>query len=163
VRELLAKSPEDRPQTMEAVAWRIRHGGRRTSVPPPFRLSVVIADDDEANALVLTALVHGAAPEANVFVAANGREAVQLLRRRRPQLLLLDLRMPGMNGMEVCMYSSGLPATEHPCTIVAMSAYAEAHDVELLEQLGARYVPKGSALVAALPEIIAEAKRPRSR
>ena len=162
VRELLAKSPEDRPRSMDAVAWRIRNGGRRTTIPAPTRLSVVIADDDESHTFVLKALVEVIAPEASVFVAANGRDAVELLRRRRPHLLLLDLQMPGMNGLEVCMYLTELPGTEHACTIVAMSAHAEPRDVELLEQLGARYVPKGRELSEALPAIIASVRRSRT-
>jgi serine/threonine-protein kinase len=164
VRELLAKQPEDRPQAMEAVAWRIRNGGRRTMSPPPFPLSVVIADDDEANALVMKALVEAAAPGASVYVAANGREAVTLMSRRKPHLLLLDLQMPRMNGVEVSMYLSELPPSEDACMIVAVSAHAEARDVELLRQLGvAHYVPKGRELSLALPAIIAEARQTQRR
>ena len=37
----------------------------------------------------------------NVFVAGNGEEALPLVAGERPDLVLLDIRMPGMNGMDV--------------------------------------------------------------
>ncbi len=160
VRELLEKRPEDRPQSMEAVAWRVRDVRRRASIAPPRRLTVLIAEDDEANVVVMKSLVQIAAPEAEVLVARNGREAIDALRRHKPHLLLLDLHMPRMSGVEVCMYVNGLPPGGHVCTIVAVSADADARDVDLLRRLGvARYIPKGDALREHLPALIDEAKR----
>jgi two-component system alkaline phosphatase synthesis response regulator PhoP len=37
-----------------------------------------------------------------LFVASNGYDAVQLAREVRPELVLMDLMMPGMDGIEVC-------------------------------------------------------------
>jgi len=36
----------------------------------------------------------------NVFVAHNGESALSILSKERPKILLLDIKMPGMNGME---------------------------------------------------------------
>jgi signal transduction histidine kinase/CheY-like chemotaxis protein len=60
---------------------------------------VLVVDDDE---LLLEALVRYMAREGlDVHVARNGKEALEEMERRRPDLMVLDLMMPGMSGFEV--------------------------------------------------------------
>src|SRR5438876_1114071 len=61
--------------------------------------SILIVDDEELNSEGLARLLgrHGYA----VTVAPNGRKALELLGERRFDLVLLDVLMPGMNGLEV--------------------------------------------------------------
>jgi CheY-like chemotaxis protein len=71
------------------------HGRRpKSSVP-----QVVIADDDSALRRVLRAALELHGFEV-VGEAANGREAIDLARRHQPQLVVLDLTMPGVGGIE---------------------------------------------------------------
>jgi DNA-binding response OmpR family regulator len=59
----------------------------------------VLVVDDEPNAVeLLQEFLTGKGYE--VITAANGKEALQKLKAERPHLILLDVRMPGMNGLE---------------------------------------------------------------
>lgn len=63
---------------------------------------ILIADDERA----LRMLVSGVLEMGNfkVIEASNGDEAVKLTEQDRPDLVILDVMMPGMTGYEVCKY-----------------------------------------------------------
>lgn len=62
--------------------------------------TVLIVDDTQQNVQVLSQMLRN---EAFMVVAAfNGPDALNLVEKRRPDLILLDVMMPGMNGYEVC-------------------------------------------------------------
>ena len=64
--------------------------------------SVVLAEDNDDHALLIEmALKRASDVPVEIRRARNGEEAVQLLREAAPDLLLLDLKMPGMAGHEV--------------------------------------------------------------
>lgn len=60
---------------------------------------ILIVDDEERNRRLLEVLLHtdGYA----TLVAANGKDGLELAAREQPDLILLDLMMPGMDGFEV--------------------------------------------------------------
>ncbi|WP_287770388.1 response regulator transcription factor [Megasphaera sp.] len=62
--------------------------------------SILIVDDDEK----LCALLRSYFEEERfvVYIAHDGLEALNILRNQKPQIMLLDLMMPGMDGFEVC-------------------------------------------------------------
>ncbi len=71
-----------------------------------------------------------------VLRAYSGTEAVLLLERRRPDLILLDLMMPGLSGEEVLSHVSGVP-------VIVLSAKAGVEDkVSLLLSGAADYITK---------------------
>lgn len=80
------------------------------AVATPLR--IVVADDDE---LLLTALVMVLGLQAGVEVvgsARDGREAVELVARTRPDVALVDLEMPRLDGIEVAAELAGtMPQT----------------------------------------------------
>jgi len=61
---------------------------------------VLIVDDIAANRLTLRELL--ASPDYRLIEAADGPTALRLAAETRPDLVLLDLMMPGMDGYEVC-------------------------------------------------------------
>ncbi|WP_061291568.1 response regulator [Herbidospora cretacea] len=70
-------------------------------------IRVIVADDQE---IVRTGLVMILEAQDDIEVvgeAANGERAVELARRLRPDVCLLDIRMPGMNGIEATRRLSG--------------------------------------------------------
>jgi signal transduction histidine kinase/CheY-like chemotaxis protein len=66
-----------------------------------FPKRVLVVDDDRDALLVLTALLHSVAPDLEVETATTGAQALDVLRRLRPDLTLLDILMPDMNGWQV--------------------------------------------------------------
>jgi putative two-component system response regulator len=71
--------------------------------------TVLIADDEEANRELLSYILRKDGCE--VVLAENGQEAMGLLATRRLDLALLDVRMPGHNGFEVCRSIKNNPDT----------------------------------------------------
>lgn len=61
---------------------------------------VLIAEDEPSILLSLEFLLAGAGCE--VLVAKNGAEAIALAEKHAPDLLVLDVMLPGVNGFEVC-------------------------------------------------------------
>jgi DNA-binding response OmpR family regulator len=60
---------------------------------------IMAVDDDESICILLKRLIEDAGYRA--ITAGNGRKALTLLRQECPDMLLLDITMPGMNGLEV--------------------------------------------------------------
>jgi DNA-binding response OmpR family regulator len=61
---------------------------------------ILIVDDETQNLELMEAMLTSSGYE--VFLAQEGEEALRLARERRPDLILLDLMMPGLSGFEVC-------------------------------------------------------------
>jgi DNA-binding response OmpR family regulator len=70
------------------------------TTPAAGRAKIVIADDEPNILISLEFLMQREGHE--VHLARDGQEALDLLRRERPQLLLLDVMMPRKTGFEVC-------------------------------------------------------------
>jgi DNA-binding NarL/FixJ family response regulator len=90
--------------------------------PAGRRIRVVVADDNPVVLRGLVALL-GTDPAVDVVgEAADGRRAVELARALRPDLALLDVRMPGLDGIEAARQLSGT-------TPVVLLTYSEEPDV----------------------------------
>jgi DNA-binding response OmpR family regulator len=67
---------------------------------PTKKPTILAADDDvEILTLVVRQLKR---MDANILEASDGEEALKTARRERPDLIILDVMMPGMSGWEVC-------------------------------------------------------------
>ena len=95
---------------------------------------ILVVDDYEANLRGLGQLLRSA--EYSVTSATNGREALELARRERPDLVLLDVLMPGMSGVEVCRE---LKRSEETClTPVVLISGAQERETILAGSRGRR-------------------------
>ncbi len=65
-------------------------------------LTILAIDDHQDNLTTLKAVVADAFPEARVLSALNGRKGIELALAEDPDVILLDIVMPGMDGFEVC-------------------------------------------------------------
>ena len=114
---------------------------------------VLIVDDDADTVGLLSAAMRqvGFTP----LVAADGYEALALARRHRPDLILLDLRLPGMDGYEAVTHLKRDAVTQ-TIPIVAISAHAANAQEERkrLIALGAvSFLPKPFSIAELLDEI----------
>jgi len=119
----------------------------------------VLAVDDERPALEDLARLLRAAPEvADVDLAADGREALAALGERRYDALFLDVRMPGLDGVELARV---LRSFNDPPAIVFVTAYENAA-VEAFELRALDYLlkPVSRARIAEALARVAAARTP---
>jgi PAS domain S-box-containing protein len=100
------------------------------SAPPLPRLDILVVDDDGDVREVLALLLE--AKGAVVRTASSAAEAFAAIRRRRPNLLLADLRMPGENGYSLIRKLRSEERTRHhaPLAAIAVSATDSQRDRE---------------------------------
>lgn len=94
------------------------------------RLTILVAEDNDSNFKLLEIILR---KEYDLLHARNGREAVELFRKHRPQLVLMDINMPVMNGYEATKVIRSI-APQVP--IVAVTAYAFADDEQRIQEGG---------------------------
>ena len=162
VHEMLSPNPKVRIQSAEAVAWQLRairdERTRTDSTTAAIkkRPSVLIVDDDVDLAKILTFYVRQILGPSDVRVAHDGEEALERVQEKEPDVMLLDLHMPRMNGVELCMQLKGERLAQR-CAIISVSAGAHEHDVQLLHQLGIHhFIEKGSNLRERLRTVFVE-------
>lgn len=123
--ELLADQAWARPRGADLIAASLR-SIRTVPGDQPRALSVVVADDDPDMHELLSTLIRQVAPAAAIRFATNGAEALRLVQRDPPDVLLLDLQMPKLNGLEVCMYLRGTSLGDR-ITICVVSSFGPTH------------------------------------
>lgn len=116
---------------------------REQGMPVPVELDdapirIAIVDDDRQIVAALTRLVERVLSDADIRSARDGFTAGLLLSSFRPQLLLLDLSMPGMDGYEV-LRRIRLQSELDAMAVVVVTGLADP-DVERLRSLGAQEV-----------------------
>ena len=115
---------------------------------------VVVADDDEDILLLVRATL---SPTYDVAAARDGEQALSLLQELRPAAAVLDIAMPGVDGLEVLTRVRADP-TLGALPVVLLSARAQEQDVARGYALGAsRYIRKPFSpreLVAAVDELV---------
>lgn len=72
--------------------------------------SLLIVDDEPANLRVMKQILQD---EYHLVFAKSGEEALRLAEQNQPNLILLDIMMPGMTGLEVCQSLKSNPVTNH--------------------------------------------------
>jgi serine/threonine-protein kinase len=146
VAQLLLKRPAARPASIEEVLRRI-HRIRAGQPALDEGLSVLVVDDDPSIGSLLRAAVMAAVPGSRVTIARDAAHAIAEVRRAAPDALLVDLDLPDLNGLELCMYLRGARLARDTA-FISISDRAREGDVQLLAQLGIdRFVRKGPALV----------------
>src|SRR3989344_8512433 len=79
--------------------------------PSNAKPSIVIADDDIAiRTMIRQILAHEGY---TVTAAQDGEEAIKFINERKPDIILTDVKMPNVNGYEVCQAVKGNPALKH--------------------------------------------------
>lgn len=132
----LCRDPRERP-TSPGAFWQSLLDAReitqsRATAPP----LVIIADDDPgARRLVESTLAHDM-PTVEIIAVENGRQVLDLVRRRRATVIVTDLQMPDVNGMELVAALRASDHTRH-IPIVVTTAVGGAEDWRVLNQMGA--------------------------
>jgi len=88
------------------------------------RPQLLVVDDEPVNLQVLRQVLQD---DYRLLFARDGIKALELAERERPELILLDVMMPGMTGYEVCERLKGMPATA-AIPVIFVSALSDAQD-----------------------------------
>ncbi|MGZ8289994.1 MAG: diguanylate cyclase [Telluria sp.] len=104
------------------------------NIAPRRDAAILIVDDAPANLGMLRKLM--AQQGYQTFVANSGERALSIARRVRPDLILMDVVMPGMDGLETCRQLKEHPSTER-IPVIFMSARNDTDDVVAGFDIGA--------------------------
>jgi len=114
------------------------------------KASVLVVDDTPDNLTLLSELLKG---DYRVKVAANGEKALIIAAAFPPDLILLDIMMPGMSGFEVCRELKADPKLRD-IPVIFLTAKAETEDEKLGLELGAvDYIFKPISAVIVLARV----------
>jgi len=106
------------------------------------KIQVIIADDHMLFIDGLKLLLQESPALSIMDVANNGKELLNIMRRKQPDIVLLDINMPGLNGLETAKYIKlSFPLIK----AIILSTYNEAHLIEKAKQFGVNgYLLKNS-------------------
>ncbi|HEY0712017.1 MAG TPA: response regulator [Polyangia bacterium] len=112
---------------------------------------ILIVDDNSANALLLSYLLSKRGYQ--VRTANNGREALDLLGDFQPRVIMMDIQLPGMDGLELTRHLKANPDTRD-IVIIALTAYAMKGDETRAREAGCDDYISKPIDTRALPGII---------
>lgn len=101
-------------------------------------MRLLIVDDEAPARQRLCALVEALAGHEVVAEAGNGEQALQLAERHRPDVVLMDIRMPGLDGLRAAVR---LAQTEQPPALIFVTAYSD-HALQAFEAEAVDYLLK---------------------
>jgi CheY-like chemotaxis protein len=99
-------------------------------------LERILLVEDEADIRTVARMALEMVGGFKVLVCASGKEALQKVTEFAPQLVLLDVMMPGMDGPETLAALRTTPIGAR-LPVIFMTARAQSHEVSYLKQLGA--------------------------
>lgn len=99
-------------------------------IPDIGACRILIADDHPINQLVTTELLKHSWPSALISIAGNGKEVLELLDNGTFDLILMDVQMPEMNGLDATRAIRARSSADREIPIIAFTAYATTGEVE---------------------------------
>lgn len=94
---------------------------------------VLIVDDEPNILLSLEYLMKKEGYE--VFIARDGEEAIEIINKEKPKLIILDIMMPNVDGYEVCQYVKGSDELQH-IKVIFLTAKTREADVNKGYEVG---------------------------
>ena len=100
---------------------------------------ILIVDDDSGiRALVIATLEELEDYGVELLTAQNGEDALDIIKTKKPELVILDVTMPGMSGFEVCNTVKNVLGLKAIC-ILLLTAQAQQADRQRGNSVGADY------------------------
>lgn len=99
----------------------------------PQKYTVMVVDDSKLNIEILVALL---SDEYDIMVARDGQSALRIMRENVPDLVLLDIMMPKMDGIEVCRHMKADSVLRH-VDVIFVTAMGEDFDEQHGLEVGA--------------------------
>ncbi|MBN1283487.1 MAG: response regulator [Proteobacteria bacterium] len=128
------------------------------AAPAPRKLLVV--DDEEVIRTAIQDALRGFPEKIEVYTASDGFEAGTIMESVKPDIVILDLVMPGMDGFKVCQSIRRSPALSH-VKIMVLTGFGSERNVDRAKELGADVCLSKPIDRAALFESVADMLKPR--
>ncbi|ANF95165.1 response regulator [Paenibacillus bovis] len=93
---------------------------------------ILIVDDQNGIRILLVELFSNEGYQ--MFQAANGKAALEVVEQEVPDLVLLDMKIPGMDGLEILRH---IKSTHPQIHVIMMTAYGELDIIQKAKDLGA--------------------------
>ncbi len=115
---------------------------REHKMPIPDSLAVaptriLVVDDEAAVAQLIARAIKAGNPEYEVIQATDGFRAGTIVVTQQPDVVILDLKMPGIDGYEVCRQIKSQDSTKH-VEVLAITAYPSQECKDRILECGAR-------------------------
>jgi excisionase family DNA binding protein len=100
------------------------------------RVRILVVDDEPAVCQMIVRALQGANPAFEIVDAQDGFKAGHLVATLKPDVVILDLRMPGMDGFEVCKLIKGQEDTRKT-SVLAITAFPSVENEQRIRECGA--------------------------
>lgn len=101
--------------------------------PPGSPSSLLIVEDDQVIGEMLVKVIQRKYREATIYCAGNGQIGVDLFKKHRPDIVITDINMPVMNGIEM---AAGIKAIQADAHMIVMTAYSDKAHFEKFSDIG---------------------------
>jgi len=102
--------------------------------------TVLVVDDNPKNVQIIALLLRDL--KYKIIIAVNGKSTIDLVERARPDLILMDVMMPGMDGFEACQIIKTKPENENIPVIFLTALSEKVNIVKGFEAGGVDYITK---------------------
>lgn len=102
--------------------------------------TVLVVDDNPKNVQIIALLLRDL--KYKIIIAVNGKSAIDLVERARPDLILMDVMMPGMDGFEACQIIKTKPENENIPVIFLTALSEKVNIVKGFDAGGVDYITK---------------------
>ena len=121
------------------------------------KYTVLIVDDIPVNIILLKTML--ARINVQILTAVDGGQALETVRKLKPELVLLDIQMPVMNGLAVLKKMKNSPELKD-IPVIMVSAYTSPEDIEQSMSLGASgFIKKPVIMDILLSSVTSELDR----
>jgi CheY-like chemotaxis protein len=121
------------------------------------KYTVLIVDDIPVNIILLKTML--ARINVQILTAVDGGQALETVRKLKPELVLLDIQMPVMNGLDVLKEMKNSPELKD-IPVIMVSAYTSPEDIEQSMSLGASgFIKKPVIMDILLSSVTSELDR----
>lgn len=118
------------------------------------KIKILFVDDDESFNNVSVSLLQKSLPDAEIFQAFDGFEAGSMAVKKMPDCLILDLSLPGVDGIKICRTISTSDAFGKP-KIIIVTAMEDEETEKTCRDLGVKYYFRKPVFI---PELVTAVK-----
>lgn len=118
------------------------------------KIKILFVDDDESFNNVSVSLLQKSLPDAEIYQAYDGFEAGSMAVKKMPDCLILDLSLPGVDGIKICRTISTSDAFGKP-QIIIVTAMEDEENEKTCRDLGVKYYFRKPVFI---PELVTAVK-----